>query len=137
MNAIFWIVWIVGFYEVMRSWGQWRTRNLPFSRGGRYENPFNDPKRFCCVFKHWPCNKHAACTPNYSDPGNELDWQARPLLSWGILTIGVGILGLWRVMARFRPGIKTETAEIVFIVSVCLWLLLRVYYPHERPDLFR
>jgi hypothetical protein len=39
------------------------TANLPRVRGGRWENPLNDARSFCCVYRHDPCvgGHRAAC----------------------------------------------------------------------------
>jgi hypothetical protein len=42
------------------------TANLPRKRGGRWDNPLNDPFGFCCVYGHPPCvgGHRAACMMN-------------------------------------------------------------------------
>lgn len=48
-------------YTFMAEWAQFRTRNLPREKGGRYGNPFNDPVDFCCVYKRDPCPPNITC----------------------------------------------------------------------------
>lgn len=40
------------------------SANLPWTRGGRWENPLNDARSFCCVYRHAPClgGHRAACS---------------------------------------------------------------------------
>ncbi len=43
-------------------WKWWPRANLPAALGGDYDNPFNDPKHFCCVYGAPPCPVGLLCT---------------------------------------------------------------------------
>ena len=73
---------LLSVYGFLRCWAEWRTRNLPFAKGGSFANTFNDPDWFCCVYSSPPCSNDTACSPRIDDPQRELRVPGASIVRW-------------------------------------------------------
>lgn len=114
------------------------TANLPRVRGGRWENPLNDARSFCCVYRHDPCvgGHRAACTIHgrLVIPG-DLNVSSYSMLFYGAhgVVFVVASLSLWGPwiwwLFDIRRGTwrlrEQYTTAVAFVLQA--WLLYMRY----------
>ena len=130
------MVWSVGGF--FNYWAMWRTRNLPASQGGSYNNPFNDVKRFCCIYNKSPCALDVLCKLQPSGIAVEqqhLQTSVRPLYVWFwyLLAILACTMHLWS-FGTFADG-ESEAQTILGVIFVGLALFITMTQLHDvSPD---
>lgn len=67
------VLLVYSAFVVLQVFHWYATANLSHAHGGRWENPLNDARSFCCVYRHAPCigGHRAACITSSSSSQEE------------------------------------------------------------------
>jgi hypothetical protein len=111
----------------LHYWAMWRTRNLPASLGGSYSNPFNDRRRFCCIYNKAPCALDVLCASMPSGTtieAHHLNTSTGPLYVWFwyFLAIVACTVHLWSFGALSDGESEMQTVFAVVCVGCALFL---------------
>ena len=129
----------LAFYALVnaiRIVASWSYRNLPADRGGTYNNPFNNPHLFCCIYNKEPCparnsvicarpldDTHAdpnpIVTPAYVRLVTPTRWD---ILAWGAVYLIAALCFFYdKVLDRDSGrGVGVIVGALFIIISVYL-----------------
>jgi hypothetical protein len=114
---------VIAVVMFMNYWAKWRTSNLSAAQGGSYTNPFNDVKRFCCVYDKAPCALDVVCTTKQTGvrvTADHLKTERSPLQIWFWYLALTIVCGLWPLVQQPNSELPTIVGVVIFGVALSL-----------------